>query len=318
MDTVSIRIKRDHILLILIVILLITNIFTLNRVNQVIEENSFDSFVLKYPFIDPARNFVDQKHFITNIQPLRKSLLSYVAEQKEDVDIGIYFEFLNTGANISINQEMRFFPASLIKMPTALAVMNKVEKGEWKLTNELVLFPEDVNGAYGDLYKQPIGTKFTIEELMKELLINSDDTAHRILVRNLDDQIYQNILDGLGITDLIDKNYNVTAKEYSRIFRSLYSSSFLGKEYSQTLLKWLTETPFNNFLGQSVPSDVVFSHKIGEHDQERTYLDSGIVYIPNRPYIITVMVKVKNGQQSKAEEVMKYISKASYDYINQY
>lgn len=317
MGKVFTNINKNNFFLLLILVLFSSNIFTFIYFQEKINSNSFDNFISEFPLIDPSRNFIDQKHFITNIQPIRESLYSYISSDT-NAEVGLYFEVLNTGANITINEDQRFFPASLIKMPTALAVMKKIEDGEWKLSNQLVLFEEDKNDGYGNLYKNSVGTRFTIENLLKELLINSDDTAHRILIRNLESQNYESVLTGLGMSQLFDNNYNVTPKEYSRIFRSLYSSSYLKREYSQMLLKWLTETPFNNFLGSEIPTEVKFSHKIGEHDDEKTYLDSGIVYIPNRPYILTVMVKVKNGDQSKSEEIMRNISKQVYEYIKNY
>jgi beta-lactamase class A len=281
--------------------------------------NSIESFVREFPLIDPSRNFIEQQHFITNIQPIRDQLNDYI-ESVSEAKIGIYFEFLNTGANIAINQEARFFPASLIKMPTALAVMKKIEEGEWKLTNELILFSEDADSRYGQLYKQKVGTSFSIEYLLKEMLINSDDTAHRILIRNLNVSEYQRTLDGLGMLELFDQDYNITAKEYSRIFRALYSSSYLRRELSQQLLEWLSATPFDNFLEAGLTRGVPFAHKIGEHDIENTYLDSGVVYIPNKPYILTVMVQVTSDAVGKpfAEGVMKDISEMVYGYVENY
>lgn len=309
--------KKDTYLILIIFALIATNIISVFYFSEKNRATSFETFIKDYPFIDPARNFIDQNHFITNLQPLREKLSSYLSSQS-DTEVGLYFEVLNTGANITVKEDQRFFPASLIKMPTALAVMKKIEDGEWKLSNELVLFDEDKNSGYGELYKKPVGTRFTIEELLKQLLIESDDTAHRILIRNLDSSNYEDVLSGLGMSKLFDNDYNITAKEYSRIFRSLYSSSFLKRDNSQILLSWLTKTPFNNFLGSGIPSEINFSHKIGEHDEEQTYLDSGIVYYPDRPYILTVLVKVKNGGQEKAEEIMKNISKEIYTYISEY
>lgn len=276
------------------------------------------SFENPYPLIDPARSFVAQEHFITNIQPLREELRRITAAHEPN-RIGVYFEYLNTGANISINQEERFWPASLSKMPTALAVMKKIERGEWKLSNELVLFYEDRNDDFGTLYRREAGTRLTIEELLKELLINSDDTAHRILIRNLEAENFEEMLNGLGMEELYDKDYNITAKEYSRIFRSLYTSSFLKREYSEMVLRWLAETPFDYYLGSGVPDDILFSHKIGEHDPEATYLDAGLVYVPNRPYLLTVMVKVADGSdETTAKEIMREISEAVYHYVSTY
>ncbi len=270
-----------------------------------------------YPLLDPARSMVGQEHFFSTIEPLRKKMSEIVAQhEKEGSRIGVYFEFLNTGANISIHPEERFWPASLSKMPTALAVMKKVERGEWKLSNELVLFYEDRNDAFGTLYQKPAGTRLTIEELLKELIIHSDDTAHRILIRNLSADDFKEMLTALGMEEMYDKNYNISAKEYSRIFRALYSSSYLGREYSSLLLSWLSETHFDEFLDSGVPSDVVFAHKIGEHDLEVTYLDSGVVYVPNRPYLITVMVDAKkSGGREEAKKIMKELSEAAYAYV---
>ncbi|MEK7572064.1 MAG: serine hydrolase [Patescibacteria group bacterium] len=308
--------KKKKFYLFIAGILAVTNVITIAFI--VYEKREpLPSFHNPYPLIDPARSFIDQKHFFSTIEPLRKKVTDSVRHyEKEGSRVGVYIEYLNTGANISINQDERFWPASLSKMPTALAVMKKVEKGEWKLSNELVLFYEDRNDAFGTLYQKPAGTRFTIEELLKELIVNSDDTAHRILIRNLSAQDFEDMLLALGMDEMYDKEYNITAKEYSRIFRTLYNSSYLKREYSTMLLTWLSETRFNEFLDNGVPTKVTFAHKIGEHDPQVTYLDSGIVYVPDRPYLITVMVDAKNsGGRETAKEIMKKISEEAYTYV---
>jgi beta-lactamase class A len=271
-----------------------------------------------FPLIDPARSIVDQKYFFTTIEPIRIEMKKIVADyEKQGHSVGVYFEFLNTGANISIKQDIRFWPASLSKMPTIFAVMKKVEKGEWKLSNELVLFPEDKDEGFGLLYQKLSGTRFTIEELLKETLINSDNTSHRILVRNLTSKDYTDIFEALGMENLFNENYDITAKEYSRIFRALYNASYLNRENSQMILTWLAQTIFKDFLNSEISADVLFSHKIGEAFENRVYLDSGIVYVPNRPYLITVMIEVKDGGgMEKAQEIMSRLSKVAYTYVS--
>lgn len=309
--------NKKSLLIAILTISLIGNVILTNLL--IIKQNSESVEVFKnpYPLVDPARSIVGQEHFFSTIEPLRKDMKEIVARyEKEGNRIGVYFEFLNTGANISINQDTRFWPASLSKMPTALTVMKKVEKGDWKLSNELVMFYEDRNDGFGTLYRKPVGTRLTIEELMKEIIINSDDTAHRMLIRNLSAQDFEEMLTALGMEEMYDKDYNITAKEYSRIFRSLYNSSFLSREYSTKLLTWLSETRFNEFLGSGVPVEVPFAHKIGEHDPEVTYLDSGIAYVPNRPYLFTVMIQSKDsGGRERAKIIMKELSEVAYEYV---
>lgn len=146
--------------------------------------SSVDAFIAQYPFLDPMRNFLHEEDIITTLQPIREEFQKIVTREGPN-SISIYFEYLTTGANISINQDLRILPASLIKVPLAMAVMKKVESGHWNLDNELVLMKEDRDINWGEVYKRPIGSTITIRELIDEMLLNSDNTAYHILYRNL-------------------------------------------------------------------------------------------------------------------------------------
>ncbi len=285
-----------------------------------LRERKSEDYINPFPLIEASRSFVDQEHFFTTIEPIRRDLVSRVGEyEAQGFEIGLYFEYLNTGASISINEEKRFFPASLSKMPTAFVVMKKIQDGEWKLSNELVLFMEDRNSDFGELYQEPVGTRLTIEELLFELLVNSDDTAHRIFLRNLSEDGYEELFNALGFSDFYDSQYRVTAREYTRIFRALYTSSYLSRQHSTTLLEILSSTYFNTFLDAGIPEGVTFAHKIGINDLDTIYLDSGIVYVPNRPYLITLMIDVPSEKtRQDAEMIMKEISSVIYQYVANY
>lgn len=85
---------------------------------------------------------MEEQNIITTLQPIREKFREIV-EKNGSEHISLYFEYLNTGANISINPDLRILPASLIKVPLAMAVMKKVERGEWRLSNELVMMKDD-------------------------------------------------------------------------------------------------------------------------------------------------------------------------------
>jgi beta-lactamase class A len=125
-----------------------------------------------------------EEDIITTLQPIREKFRDIVAKEGPN-SISIYFEYLSTGANISINPDLRILPASLIKVPLAMAVMKKIELGDWNFDNELVLMKEDRDINWGEVYKRPIGSTITIRELIEEMLLNSDNTAYHILYRNL-------------------------------------------------------------------------------------------------------------------------------------
>lgn len=266
----------------------------------------------KFALLNPIRKFMNQKDLIVNFQPIRDYLNTYEADQ----NVSIYFEYLNTGANISINKDVEFWPASMLKVPVAMAVAKRVEEGKWKWDNKLVLMPGDKDEKFGTLYQEPTGSAFTIAELVRRALVDSDNTANFILVRNLEVAEITDVYEHIGLADFFSSTGDIGAKKYSVIFRALYSASYLSEENSQKLLDLLAQTEFKNYLQSALPGDVVFAHKIGTGVDKNVYLDSGIVYLKNRPYILTVMIK--SDDEKSAEETMKKISKHIYGYVSNY
>lgn len=314
------RLSKNKIYLIVIIFLSISNIFSIFW----FIDSKNDLEINKYKYIDISRSFITQDNFIVNLEALRKDV-NQIAKDFGEEKVSVYLEFLNTGANISINKENYIWPASLTKLPVAMAVMKKIENGEWQLGNELVLMPGDANQMSGDatnpLSEYPVGTRFTIEKLLEELLIKSDNTAYYILLRNIHQDELKTVILDIGIESLFSEDGQISAKEYSRIFRTLYTSSFLKRENSQYILELLNRSIFTEFLSHGVPDEVDFPHKYGQDDQNMAYSDSGIVYIPNRPYIITVMVEGEKGQpfeqeKAKATDFMRAISEATYNYFS--
>lgn len=289
-------------------------------------KNDRERFINQYSFLNPGATLVDKDDLLVNFQPLRDSLIKKY-EQRDDYLISLYFEYLPTGANISLNKDEKIWPASLIKIPVAMAAMKKAETKEWKLTNELVILDEDKDSEYGKLYQQPSGTALTIRELLKATLADSDNTAHFVLLRNLDGDELEDVYSHLGLDDIIDAlkrtprgaetDNRMTAKRYSVFFRSLYNATFLTPEYSQLFLDILKDAP-REYLSQGLPTDIRFMHKTGIRVDETVQADAGIVYLPGRPYLLTAMIQRKDtalGINGEAEKFFSEISKEIYDYV---
>lgn len=313
-ETQAKRIKQYRIWIIVLVVLLIaTNVFGVYYAMDEIK----NSKVNPYPLVDPARQYIRQEDMVVNIQPLREYLNGIVAKHGV-TSMSVYFEMLNTGGNISINQDLHIWPASLVKLPLAMAVIKKVEKEEWKWQNELVLMPEDAEEHSGQLYNRQIGSTFTIEELVRELLVNSDNTAYQILSRNITESEMQEVVNETGLELLLDEEGKFSAKEYTRLLRALYTSSFLKRTNSEKVLEYLNQSPFKEFLSQGLPADVKFSHKYGENKELDVFSDAGIVYAGNRPYAIAVMIQERGDPEQAKERVkkiMKEVSEYTYNYV---
>ncbi len=278
-------------------------------------------------YLNPSLAVLDKRNLIVDFQELREKLQGY--EGKGDYTISIYFEYLPTGANIAVNKDEKIWPASLIKIPVAMAALKKVEEGKWKLHNELVILDQDKDSEFGEMYKLPTGTSMSIKRLLEESLINSDNTAHFILLRNLEGEELEEVFVHLGMDDVIDTlkrdnkkdsdvDNRITAKRYSIFFRSLYNSTYFTHENSKLFLDILSRAP-KEYLSLGLPSDIAFVHKTGIRIDEKVMADSGIVYVPGRPYILTVMIaQNKPGElnQFAIKEIFKEISEDVYSYIS--
>jgi beta-lactamase class A len=208
--------------------------------------------------------------------------------------------------------------------------MKKVEEKKWKLSNELVILDDDKDKDYGTLYQEPTGTTLTIQKFLEESLINSDNTAHFVLLRNIDASELEEVYVHLGMDDIInslkksttkkqEEDNRMTAKNYSIFFRSLYDATFLDQEHSQMFLNILSNAP-RDLLGKGIPTDVPFVHKTGIRVDEAVRADSGIVYVPGRPYLLTVMIQKKGKgdlDEKEVSDLLKKISEDVYSYVTQ-
>jgi beta-lactamase class A len=260
--------------------------------------------------LNPARSVYDRRYLVVNVQSLRTDLQNF---GQEHPNVSIYFEYLNTGANISVNRDESFWPASLLKIPMAMAVARRVDRGQWNWDDKLMILDADKSSLYGTLYRSPAGTTMTIEDLLKEMLVHSDNTAYYVFLRNLGTAELESMYERLGFQDLfVDEEGRITARRYAILFRALYNAAFLSDESSQLILSLLSKTPFDQYLQNAVPDDVPFAHKFGVDDSKMTYLDAGIVYLPGRPYLIVVMVE--NEEEDEARRLMAEISLKTFQF----
>lgn len=281
----------------------------------------------EYPYIDVSRSFIDQEDFIVNIHPLREKLYM-LAEEFSPGNVSIYVEFLNTGANIAVNPQAYIYPASLLKVPVAMAVMKKVEVGEWSLDDTYLSIHESdkdpLSGNFENLVAElPTGTEFTVRELLEKMLIKSDNTCYRILLRNVGEVGISEVHEAIGLEALLDPEGRVSAKEYSRVLRSLYTASYLRRAQSEQILKWLDEAEFNEFISKPVDPLVPFPHKYGVDIEKMAFSDSGIVYLADRPYMISVMVEGqvhgdKDKEFARAAVFMQRVSEEVHSYFVSY
>jgi beta-lactamase class A len=270
------------------------------------------STVEQLPYLSKRIFTEKQNDILINFVPLRSAARDYIEAQKEE--IGYYFEYLPSGTSIGINEKMEIRIASLIKVPVVMAFYKLIEEGKLSEDTELTVREKDINIDFGNLWRDGPNSKISVKEAILLSIIESDNTAARVLNSNLPEGAIDDVYDSLDIPKNFADGYPIISpKNYTSILRSLYLSSYLIKEYSNEILDILTRTKFSDMLPAGVDKEIKVAHKIGIYDTQKVFSDCGIIYVPDRPYTLCIMVK---GSQEQSREHISLLSKMAFEYVS--
>ncbi|MBH8582409.1 serine hydrolase [Thermoactinomyces sp. CICC 10735] len=268
--------------------------------------------------------------------PFQKLSGSLDAWKKKSSGIwGIWMEDLNTGEKWIWNEKQPFVAASMIKVPVMVAVYRAHALGKLCLSDRIELRREDRVGGSGVLQHLSYGTKFTIQDLVTLMIIQSDNTATNLLIDRLGKEFVQETLLALEMTDTVfinrlhivpagsNKTNQITAKDMARCFRLLATGQAVSRDASRKMVEILKKQQWRNCLpGRLPPSDSEIigslprwemAHKTGWVNQ--TLHDGGILYIASHSLILVVLSSGLDHHQSQRE--INHIGKWVYDAYTQ-
>lgn len=256
-----------------------------------------------YQFINPllACNEVAS---ISNpvINDLKKETEHFIVAALRNGDISnaaVYFRDLNNGPWFGINEKEEFLPASLLKVPLMMALYRLAEQNSSFLSRR-VLYESGSSGAPQFFTAQngaEVGKIYSIQELIDSMIINSDNDAALLLTRTVKPEETRSAYVDLGISEPQSTAYQISVKTYASFFRILFNATYLDREFSEKVLRLLSQTVFQEGLRKGIPASVVVAHKFGERDLGNGAVqlhDCGIVYFPNHPYLLCVMTQGKD------------------------
>ncbi|MBI2542333.1 serine hydrolase [Candidatus Woesearchaeota archaeon] len=257
---------------------------------------------------------------IVNFAEPKEKIKSYIS--KNNLNISVYVENFRNGAYIGINEKAGFFPSSLIKLPVAVMIVKRIENGELSFDTMIDLKDSDRTSSFGELYKTE-EKRLPVRLLLEQMLKESDNTAFRALVRNIDAGDFQLVLDYYNIDVNADFQDGETAvhpnllspKSMSTLFSSLYFSTVLEAENSEYLLSLLADSAFDVSQAADIPEDVIIAHKFGSthYNNFDFFHDCGIMYIQESRIFYCIMTKDLNEKQ--ATKAIGVIVNEIYSYV---
>jgi beta-lactamase class A len=103
-----------------------------------------------------------------------------------------------------------------------------------------------------------------------------------------------------------------TPREMMTLLDAIYHDKLVDKELTADFFKVLS-TPKDSSIPKLLPPDLVIANKPGDLEAVRN--DSGIVFVPNRPFVICVMTTYLHDERA-GQQAISQIALAAYDYFD--
>jgi beta-lactamase class A len=253
---------------------------------------------LVYPIL-----FDEQGENAANYSQMKSSLNSVINNYQLNqslLDAAIYFYDFSSFEWFGINADQRFTPGSLMKIATAITVMNLAETNP-EILNRRITFTERDNLKVNQTLTYETlnaGQSYTVNDLLSRMLRHSDNHATFLLNKQCGIEALRKTYNDFGITMPHDANYQITIHQYVRFLKALFFSTYLNENNSAYLLELLSQSSFKYGLvnNQANQSNLKIAHKFGERDYNGIFElhDVGIVYKNGNAYLLGVMAKGKS------------------------
>ena len=252
--------------------------------------------------------------------------------------VGVAVLVLETGDAAMLNEHEHYPMQSVYKLPIAMAMMEQIRLDRHALDEQIGITKDDFvrQGQASPLRdKNPNGGIFTIRELMRLALVESDGTASDVLLRLLGGPIeVQRYLTQIGVEDMnvvntekeLGQNWDTQYQNWATPVAAVELLRYLDRQNVDDIEseKYLLLTNMHNAvtgpnrLKGQLPVGTDVAHKTGTggtHDGITSATnDIGIIELPNgKQLALAVFVSDSPADEKTREAVIARMAKAAWD-----
>ncbi|HTU82893.1 MAG TPA: serine hydrolase [Candidatus Acidoferrales bacterium] len=234
---------------------------------------------------------------------------------------GVDIVDLSTGYRAGFNAAASMPAASTIKIPVMVEVFAQLAAGRFDLDRRVTLLASDKDWGSGDLCDAPVGSTYTVSQLLVKMIDISDNTATNMLIRLVGRRNINREMGDLGLrhTHLADdvrtdewsirQQLRTSPADLARLLALMARRELVDEWSSNEMVSILARDEINTLLPEPLPENVVVAHKTGSLDD--TMNDAGIVYAEDAPYVIAVMTTALPSQDL-GRSFIRAVSRIAY------
>lgn len=250
-----------------------------------------------------------------------------------DTVVAIAFVQPATGRHAFLGADLRLHAASTMKVPVLIELARRVDAGDLRWEDRLPVenrfasiadsadFSVDAADDSDSLPYTWIGSSASVADLARHMTVRSSNLATNILIQRLGADRVNATAHRLGADSVTvlrgveddaayrrGMNNTLTARGLATLLTALLGGRAASAEGTQRVLALLAAQEFNGGIPGGVPAGTLVAHKTGwitgiAHD-------AAIVYPPNAPPYVLVILTRGYGSEADAEGVMRTVTAA--------
>ncbi len=246
------------------------------------------------PFFDFKTNVKEKPQWILeSLEGITKEVTKYAMPNGV---VGIAIKDLSSGETFSLNGNVAFNPASVIKIPVMVEAYHQAQLGIISLDDKMRLTDRYKLPGSGSLQYHANGETFTIRRLIDLMITDSDNTATQMLMTKLGVHNINSFMRRCGIYRTVIKDptmfvktegkHNITSPDdMMKLMDKMYKGQLISPKASTEMLATMKAQRHKWGIARFLPN-VTIANKTGSLDYVRN--DVGIIYANNKPYIISI------------------------------
>lgn len=271
----------------------------------------------------------DEKHALmsnlkenVNMPVLTNEILDLM-QQYQTVSPAVYVWDYETGNYIDINADKIYSTASIIKIPVLIDLFKSIELGQLSLEDKMTLTEYYRTEGSGSLQFKAENSKWSIDELARIMITESDNSATNMLMAKLGSMtdINSSIRSwGLKNTEVqtwlpdYNGNNHTTAREMARMLYNIDTNDkFLSENSRDKIFDYMSHVHNDRLIQAGLGKGSTFYHKTG--DIGKMLGDAGIVITPNgKKYIVVILANRPHNSVAGKDFIVK-ASNIIYNYM---
>ena len=232
----------------------------------------------------------------------------------EQGSYGIAVIDLSSGQELDLDATTPMTAASVNKLEILAALYRQAEQGRLSLDQTLRTSEDDIQDyGTGVIRYQPVGTAYPLRELTRLLIEQSDNTASYMLANLVGLSTIEGYVQGWGLAATKVGDGVSSPHDAAVLLAMLYGGRLVSADDARQMVDYLSHTAWNDRIPAGLPADITVAHKIG--NQVNVVNDVGIIYLPGRPYVLSIFSA--DVSLPRAVAVEQQISRTVYEFQRQ-